>query len=169
MQTEARVGVVVKGGGLNTGLLVGGVAGAVSKTCTTPLAHRTILFQVRGMHSDAASLRKANIWHEASRILREEGFRAFWKGNLITIVRRLPYSSFSFYAFERYKNVGGGLAGITAASVMYPLDLVRTRLVAQVCHLVCVITATGTCILDILTFSLTREPMETKILCSVLT
>ena len=28
--------------------------------------------------------------------------------------------------------VGGGSAGITAASVTYPLDLVRTRLAAQV-------------------------------------
>lgn len=28
--------------------------------------------------------------------------------------------------------VGGGLAGITAASATYPLDLVRTRLTAQV-------------------------------------
>lgn len=31
--------------------------------------------------------------------------------------------------------VGGGLAGITAASVTYPLDLVRTRLAAQVLSL----------------------------------
>lgn len=28
--------------------------------------------------------------------------------------------------------VGGGLAGLTAASAAYPLDLVRTRLAAQV-------------------------------------
>lgn len=28
--------------------------------------------------------------------------------------------------------LGGGLAGITAASVTYPLDLVRTRLATQV-------------------------------------
>lgn len=175
MQTEARVGVVVEGGGAATHklvahhprrsfqqsqigtisqLLAGGVAGAVSKTCTAPLARLTILFQVQGMHSDAATLRKACIWHEASRVVREEGFRAFWKGNLVTIAHRLPYSSISFYAFERYKNllqlilgvenrganisadlfvrlVGGGLAGITAASVTYPLDLVRTRLSAQ--------------------------------------
>jgi len=58
------------------------------------------------MHSDAATLRKACIWREASRIIHEEGIRAFWKGNLVTIAHRLPYSSVSFYSYERYKNVG---------------------------------------------------------------
>lgn len=57
------------------------------------------------MHSDVATLTKASIWQEASRIIGEEGFRAFWKGNLVTIAHRLPYSSVSFYAYERYKNV----------------------------------------------------------------
>lgn len=57
------------------------------------------------MHSDVAILSKPCIWHEASRIVNEEGFRAFWKGNLVTIAHRLPYSAVSFYAFERYKNV----------------------------------------------------------------
>ncbi|CAA3030483.1 mitochondrial substrate carrier family protein B-like [Olea europaea var. sylvestris] len=133
-------------------LLAGGIAGAFSKTCTAPLARLTILFQVQGMHSDVSV--KPNIWREALRIVNEEGFRAFWKGNLVTIAHRLPYSSISFYAYERYKNVlksipgldgygenasadvfvhfvGGGLAGMTAASATYPLDLVRTRLAAQ--------------------------------------
>ncbi|KAF2296153.1 hypothetical protein GH714_036400 [Hevea brasiliensis] len=175
MQTEARVGVVVEGGtrafnsqkkqqkpvqqqqsqiGTVSQLMAGGMAGALSKTCTAPLARLTILFQVQGMHSDVATLRKASIWHEASRIFREEGFRAFWKGNLVTIAHRLPYSSVNFYSYEHYKKllhmipgleshrknvggdvfvpfVGGGMAGITAASVTYPLDLVRTRLAAQ--------------------------------------
>lgn len=58
------------------------------------------------MHSDIATLRKASIWHEASRIINEEGFRAFWKGNLVTIAHRLPYSAVNFYAYEHYKNVG---------------------------------------------------------------
>ncbi|XP_027073070.1 mitochondrial substrate carrier family protein B-like [Coffea eugenioides] len=135
-------------------LLAGGIAGAFSKTCTAPLARLTILFQVQGMHSDVAVLSKPCIWREALRIVNEEGFRAFWKGNLVTIAHRLPYSSVNFYAYERYKSllksipafsshggnastdvfvhfIGGGLAGITAASATYPLDLVRTRLAAQ--------------------------------------
>ncbi|KAG5239896.1 mitochondrial substrate carrier family protein [Salix suchowensis] len=169
MQTEARVGVVAEGGpralnsepkkhrqlqqqhqqsqiGTVSHLVAGGVAGALSKTCTAPLARLTILFQLQGMHSDVATLRKASIWHEASRVIREEGFSALWKGNLVTIAHRLPYSSVNFYAYERYKQllhmipgleiqrksagvdllvhfVGGGLAGITAASATYPLIL----------------------------------------------
>ncbi|KAH0458411.1 hypothetical protein IEQ34_013726 [Dendrobium chrysotoxum] len=138
-------------------LVAGGLAGVVSKTCTAPLGRLTILFQVQGMHSNAAILKKASIFQEASRIVREEGFRAFWKGNLVTIVHRLPYSSISFYAYDRYKILlhllpgleggnqfgntdvfvrllGGGLAGMTAASITYPLDLVRTRLAAQTNH-----------------------------------
>ncbi|GFP86296.1 mitochondrial substrate carrier family protein b [Phtheirospermum japonicum] len=135
-------------------LLAGGIAGAFSKTCTAPLARLTILFQIQGMHSDVATLSKPSIWREALRIVNEEGFRAFWKGNLVTIAHRLPYSAVNFYAYEQYKSilkslpgldgqtrnpqadifvhfVGGGLAGITAASATYPLDLVRTRLAAQ--------------------------------------
>ncbi|GAB2299713.1 hypothetical protein Dimus_033768 [Dionaea muscipula] len=184
MQTEARVGVVVDGaqreGSAHKYLprrrhhhhqqqqplqrqnqvsavsefLAGGIAGAVSKTCTAPLARLTILFQVQGMHTDIATLRKANMWREATRIVNEEGARAFWKGNLVTVAHRIPYSSVSFYSYERYKNLlqslpglesdsenigahlfvrlaGGFLAGITAATATYPLDLVRTRLAAQ--------------------------------------
>jgi hypothetical protein len=55
------------------------------------------------MHSNTAALRKPSILHEASRILNEEGLKAFWKGNLVTIAHRLPYSSVNFYAYEHYK------------------------------------------------------------------
>ncbi|XP_074271425.1 uncharacterized protein LOC141595359 [Silene latifolia] len=146
-QSQSQLGTVPQ-------LLAGGIAGAVSKTCTAPLARLTILFQVQGMHADVATLAKTSMWHEASRIVNEEGFRAFWKGNLVTIVHRLPYSSVNFYSYERYKKflqsvpslrsngddvkkdicvhfVSGGLSGITAATATYPLDLVRTRLTAQ--------------------------------------
>ncbi|KAI3772698.1 hypothetical protein L6452_03890 [Arctium lappa] len=146
-QQSAEIGTVSQ-------LLAGGIAGAFSKTCTAPLARLTILFQVQGMHSEVALMSRPCIWNEASRIANEEGFRAFWKGNLVTIAHRLPYTAVNFYAYEQYKKllksipsignnsesaaadacvhfVGGGMSGITAAMATYPLDLVRTRLAAQ--------------------------------------
>lgn len=57
------------------------------------------------MHTNAAALKKPSILHEASRILNEEGLKAFWKGNLVTIAHRLPYSSVNFYTYEHYKKV----------------------------------------------------------------
>lgn len=61
------------------------------------------------MHSDASELSKACIWKEASRIINEEGFRAFWKGNLVTIAHRLPYTAVNFYAYEHYKSVSAAV------------------------------------------------------------
>ncbi|PHT76812.1 hypothetical protein T459_20334 [Capsicum annuum] len=128
-------------------------------------SHRLNLRLVQGMHSDIAVLSKPSICGEAVRIVNEEGFRTFWKGNLVTTAHRLPYSSVNFYAYEHYNSllksipgldagadifvhfVGGGSAGITAAAATYPLDLVRTRLAAQrnaiyykgICHSLCTI------------------------------
>ncbi|XP_010517067.1 PREDICTED: mitochondrial substrate carrier family protein B isoform X2 [Camelina sativa] len=175
MNVDARVGVAVDGA-LNTAttvhssvlpqikpqgqlgtvenLLAGGIAGAFSKTCTAPLARLTILFQLQGMQSEGAVISRPTLWCEASRIINEEGFRAFWKGNMVTVAHRIPYTAVNFYAYEEYNKffnsnpvvqsfignrsgnpivhfVSGGLAGITAASATYPLDLVRTRLAAQ--------------------------------------
>lgn len=60
--------------------------------------------KVQGMRTDE-KMSRPRIMPEASRIWREEGLRAFWKGNGVTIVHRLPYSSVNFYAYEEYKMV----------------------------------------------------------------
>lgn len=61
------------------------------------------------MHSDVALLSKPCIWREGLRIVQEEGFRAFWKGNLVTIAHRLPYTAVNFYAYERYRSVSSDI------------------------------------------------------------
>lgn len=57
------------------------------------------------MQSEGAVLSRPSLWREASRIINEEGYRAFWKGNLVTVVHRIPYTAVNFYAYEKYNQV----------------------------------------------------------------
>ena len=76
---------------------------------------------------------------------RNEGFYGFFKGNGVNVVRIAPFSAFEFFFYEFYKtmifsqNEGGqvsnmaklfcgGLTGMTASTLTYPLDLIRTKL-----------------------------------------
>ncbi|RZC66313.1 hypothetical protein C5167_010000 [Papaver somniferum] len=91
------------------------------------------------------------IWREASRIVPEEGFRALWKGNLVTIVHCLPYSSISLGKMDSLQSipglerrrenvtsdlfvrlVGGGLAGIIIQNLGFSLLFVTSVLKHQV-------------------------------------
>ncbi|KAL4428809.1 hypothetical protein ABPG77_005247 [Micractinium sp. CCAP 211/92] len=137
-------------------LLSGGVAGAFSKTCTAPLARLTILYQVNGMQAAAGGgtlpSSRLGVGAALRHVVRSEGLRALWKGNGVTIVHRLPYSAANFWVYEHVNEqwkrripaagplaagdvarrlVAGGVAGMTACALAYPLDLVRTRLAAQ--------------------------------------
>jgi len=72
-----------------------------------------------------------------------EGWRGFFKGNGTNIVRVAPFSAFEFFFYEFYKHtlfhdhpstdygsklICGGLTGMTASTLTYPLDLIRTVL-----------------------------------------
>ena len=73
---------------------------------------------------------------------RNEGVYGFFKGNGVNIVRIAPFSAFEFYFYEVYKNTFfggdntgnfgklccGGMTGMTASTLTYPLDLIRTKL-----------------------------------------
>lgn len=141
-------------------LVAGGIAGAISKSCTAPLARLTILYQVSGFTPAGATSsplfnapRQPSLRQAMASIVQAEGIKALWKGNGATVIHRLPYSAINFWAFERLTEswnealpphrrshtmdvtrrlVAGGVAGMTACAVAYPLDLLRTRLAAQV-------------------------------------
>ena len=76
---------------------------------------------------------------------KHEGFYGFFKGNGVNVVRVAPFSAFEFFFYEFYKSklfeflnmdtstpfsklVCGGMTGITASTLTYPLDLIRTKL-----------------------------------------
>ncbi|XP_063084100.1 mitochondrial coenzyme A transporter SLC25A42 isoform X4 [Cavia porcellus] len=123
-------------------LLSGALAGALAKTAVAPLDRTKIIFQVSSKRFSAK---------EAFRVLYftylNEGFLSLWRGNSATMVRVVPYAAIQFSAHEEYKRVlgryygfrgealppwprllAGALAGTTAASLTYPLDLVRARM-----------------------------------------
>lgn len=89
------------------------------------------------------------------RLAREEGLRALWRGNGVTMLHRLPYSATNFYVYETSirvmrerlpapgetawapsemsrRFVAGGTAGVAACALAYPLDLLRTLRAAHV-------------------------------------
>ncbi|CAI5505159.1 unnamed protein product [Closterium sp. Naga37s-1] len=75
-------------------LFAGGMAGAVARTCTAPLDRIKLLLQVQHLGQLGTS---ANAYTGVSQAImkigREEGIRAFWKGNGLNIVRIFPYSA----------------------------------------------------------------------------
>ncbi|KAJ1060335.1 hypothetical protein K5549_012930 [Capra hircus] len=118
-------------------LLSGALAGALAKTAVAPLDRTKIIFQVSSKRFSAK---------EAFRLLYftylHEGFWSLWR-----VVRVVPYAAIQFSAHEEYKRLlgsyygfrgealppwprllAGALAGTTAASLTYPLDLVRARM-----------------------------------------
>ena len=120
------------------GLIAGGCAGAVSRTSVAPLDRLKILFQTQPDPPKYRSMR-----HAFGVIVREEGPRAFWKGNLANCYRIIPKAAFQFSFYGEYKRffadangeltmlrrLGAGMsAGITAQLLTYPLDTVRARM-----------------------------------------
>jgi len=128
-------------------LVAGGVAGAVSRTATSPLERLKILFQVDGMKKTTGR-EYTGVWSAFMKITKEEGFYGYFKGNGTNIARIVPYSATQFYAYEEYKalaislsgnkdlNTGerliaGAMSGVTSSIITYPLDLIRSRLTVQ--------------------------------------
>ena len=124
--------------------IAGGTAGAVARTASAPLDRIKLLFQVQAVPSAGTSATAyTGVWQAASKIFREEGFIAFWKGNGTNIIRIFPYSAGQLMSNDQYKRllanadgeltvprrlVAGACAGMTATALTHPLDTVRLRL-----------------------------------------
>ncbi|XP_020369164.2 solute carrier family 25 member 43 [Rhincodon typus] len=121
-------------------LACGALAGLLSRSLTCPLDVVKVLSQVGTFHSKRGFLRTFRI------VLEAEGLRALWKGNGVACVRLFPYSTVQLSAYNRFVSffmddfghishwsaiVAGSLAGIVAAVLTYPAELIETRLIVQ--------------------------------------
>jgi solute carrier family 25 (adenine nucleotide translocator) protein 4/5/6/31 len=134
--------------------LAGGVSGAVAKTCTAPIERVKLLIQTQDANPKIISgevARYTGIGDCFSRVAKEQGIGAFWRGNFTNILRYFPTQAFNFAFKDGIKSMfpkadkhtefakffainmaSGGLAGAGSLCIVYPLDYARTRLASDV-------------------------------------
>jgi len=134
--------------------LAGGVSGAVAKTCTAPIERVKLLIQTQDANPKIISgevARYTGIVDCFTRVAKEQGINAFWRGNFTNIIRYFPTQAFNFAFKDGIKALfpkadkktefgkffminmaSGGLAGAGSLIIVYPLDYARTRLASDV-------------------------------------
>lgn len=128
---------------------MGGVSAAVSKTAAAPIERIKLLIQ-----NQDEMLKQGRLSHGYkgigdcfSRTIKDEGFKALWRGNLANVVRYFPTQALNFAFKDKFKRMfgfkkerdgywkwfagnmaSGGAAGATSLAFVYSLDFARTRL-----------------------------------------
>lgn len=121
-------------------MVTGGIAGAVSRTATSPLERLRILQQTASSAYKGRGTINSFIY-----MYKSEGMAGYFKGNGATVLKIAPFSAFEFYFYEIFKGnlfpgktknelsfgakLGcGGLTGVVASTLTYPFDIVKTYL-----------------------------------------
>jgi len=134
--------------------LAGGVSGAIAKTCTAPIERVKLIIQTQAANPKIISGEVppyTGILNTFTRVAAEQGIGAFWRGNLVNVLRYFPTQAFNFAfkdsikaMFPKYSSktdfgkfflvnmASGGLAGAGSLCIVYPLDYARTRLASDV-------------------------------------
>jgi len=132
----------------------GGISGAVAKTATAPIERVKLIIQTQDSNPKIRSgevKRYTGIGDCFSRVTREQGIAAFWRGNFVNVIRYFPTQAFNFAFKDIIKTIfpkydkktdfgkfflvnmaSGGLAGAGSLCIVYPLDYARTRLASDV-------------------------------------
>ncbi|KAL1561944.1 Mitochondrial adenine nucleotide transporter adnt1, variant 2 [Salvia divinorum] len=123
----------------------GACAGIIAMSATYPMD------MVRGrLTTDKSPYQYRGMVHALSTVLREEGFRALYKGWLPSVIGVVPYVGLNFAVYESLKDwlikskpfglvednelgvvtrlACGAAAGTVGQTVAYPLDVIRRRM-----------------------------------------
>lgn len=123
----------------------GAIAGIVSRTCCAPIEMVSTVMMCRGDECTSMTTELARTW-------RREGLRGMFKGNGANCLKVAPSRGTQFLVYELVKRkmllagvglaagasagtlhagarlVAGGIAGMVAAAIVYPLEVVKTML-----------------------------------------
>eukprot|EP00587_Corethron_hystrix_P006287 CAMPEP_0113307210 /NCGR_PEP_ID=MMETSP0010_2-20120614/6146_1 /TAXON_ID=216773 ORGANISM="Corethron hystrix, Strain 308" /NCGR_SAMPLE_ID=MMETSP0010_2 /ASSEMBLY_ACC=CAM_ASM_000155 /LENGTH=353 /DNA_ID=CAMNT_0000162019 /DNA_START=284 /DNA_END=1345 /DNA_ORIENTATION=+ /assembly_acc=CAM_ASM_000155 len=122
-------------------LFAGAVAGIISRSCCAPIEMVSTVMMCRGDECSSMSEELSATW-------KKEGIRGMFKGNGANCLKVAPSRGTQFLVYEFLKAVfiarsigvvngslfagarlcAGGIAGMVAASIVYPLEVVKTML-----------------------------------------
>ena len=118
--------------------LASGVSAILTKSSVAPLERIKILKQTQTYYSQS---NYGSLFGSCRFIYKNEGFRGFYRGHYSNMIRIFPAYLIKFPANEFYKKLykadethpmrlllAGISAGSTQVSVIYPLDIIRTRM-----------------------------------------
>lgn len=128
-------------------LLAGGIAGAVSRTCTAPF-DRLKIYMITHSSTPGNPL---SIMNAVKSIYNYGGWKGFFLGNGLNVMKIIPESAIKFYSYESCKELfanilgcedkdsipttarfaAGGVAGICSQFSIYPLETLKTRIMAH--------------------------------------
>ena len=140
-------------------LAAGGIAGAVSRTCTAPFDRLKVYLITQTSPKPSHMIRPATAAATASEssiigavrtIYGQGGFRGFFVGNGLNVMKIIPESAIKFYVFETAKTllaqftgvedknaipvgarfVAGGMAGLCSQFCIYPVETLKTRIMS---------------------------------------
>jgi len=116
-------------------IIIGGLSGMISRTATAPLE----LVKIQQQN-------KFVPYSNVKDVIRKEGLRGLWKGNLSNCVRIFPQMGINYGMYNIAKNtidktsikndnlknfISGSMAGTIAMTAVYPLENIRSRLSLQ--------------------------------------
>lgn len=125
----------------------GGLSGAMTRSICQPLDVLKIRFQLQ-VENDGGGAKYRSIFQAVKLMYREEGLKIFWRGHNPAQVLSIAYGISQFWFYEQInfstKHIRyfedhdefrhfmcGAAAGTFATIIANPIDVVRTRLIAQ--------------------------------------
>jgi len=131
--------------------LLSGFSAVTSKTCAAPIERVKLMIQNQDEMIKAGRLAEPykGIGDCFQRVLKEEGFGAYWRGNFTNCLRYFPTQALNFSFKPKFKAMfkknkddtqmvgmgknimSGGCAGFASLCFVFSLDYARTRLSAD--------------------------------------